>query len=323
MAYAVFDLDETLAHLDKVYYFLLALRPEKTIDKKTLEKYLPSLEKTKDLRQELYEIFLEKITEKEASNEPLGLLRPGILKVMEKLYDLQQKGIIKAVVIYSNNGHLSNLELVRDIIHAYLGTPSLICDCIYWGTSGREEEYYSHIRPTIGHAKKTFSVLKKLLESGPCKASSDLQPNQIYFFDDQPHILDEQLPSGHSIKVSEYSYNVPFEALAHIYKECLEEKGVYGNSELEKQLYAIFGHKCDKHKEKNSTCTYEFFQYLKQHNDNKPTKKRKLNTLENTSDKSIEEILSLFSSLNSTSSGGKRTRKQRKHQKKSRRINRS
>jgi hypothetical protein len=317
MSYAVFDLDETLAHLDSVYYFLLALQPEKTLDQKSLEKHASDFKETAAIREKIYELFVEKITEKEA-HDPLGLIRPGILEVMDMLYDLQKKGIIKAVVIYSNNGHLSNLEFVRDIIHAYVGSPDLICDCIHWGREGREEEYYTHIRPTPGHAKKTFSVLKKLLEKGPCGASN-VKSDQIYFFDDQPHVLDTDLNQGHSIKVSEYEYNVPIDSISKIYRECMEELGLYGNSELEKKLYSIFGHKCDKHKSKNSACTYEFFQDIKANSEMKHVKKLSIKY-----DESIKEIIKLLVSLSHKSHvGGKQTRRRRKHQKKSRRNNRS
>jgi hypothetical protein len=317
MSYAVFDLDETLAHLDSIYYFLLALQPEKTLDKKSLEKHASNFKETDVIREKIYEKIVEKITEREASDEPLGLIRPGILEVMDKLNDLKEKHIIKGVVIYSNNGHLSNLEFVRDVIHAYVGNPYLICDCIHWGREGREEEYYTHIRPTPGHAKKTFSVLKKLLESGPCGASN-IKSDQIYFFDDQPHVLDENLPKGHSIKVSEYEYDVPIDSIAKIYKECMEELGLYGNSEIENKLYSIFGHKCDKHKSKNSACTYEFFQDIKANSE-----KKKVKSLSTKYDESIKEILNLLDSLSHKSYGGGKTRRRRKHQKKSRRNNRS
>jgi hypothetical protein len=317
MAYVVFDLDETLAHLDSIYYFLLALQPEKTFDKKSLEKHASDFEETEAIREKIYKLFVEKITKKEASNEPLGLIRPGILEVMDKLYNLKENQIIKDVVIYSNNGHLSNLEFVRDIIHDYIGNPNLICDCIHWGRKGREEEYYTLIRPTPGHAKKTFPVLKKLLESGPCGASN-VKSDQIFFFDDQPHVLDKDLPEGHSIKVSEYEYNVPIDSIAKIYKECLEELGLYGNSEMEKKLYSIFGHKCNRHKSKNSACTYEFFQDIKANSEIKMVK-----SLSTKYDNSIKEILNLLDSLSHKSYGGSKTRRRRKHQKKSRRNNRS
>lgn len=317
MSYAIFDLDETLSHLDSIYYFLLTLKPEKTLDKKSLEKYASDFEKTEAIREKIYELFVEKITEKEASNEPLGLIRPGILEVMDKLNDLQKKGIIKAVVIYSNNGHLSNLDFVRDVINTYIGNPNLICDCIHWGRKGREEEYYTNIRPTAGHAKKTFHVLKKLLESGPCEASN-VKPYQIYFFDDQQHVLDKDLPEGHSIKVSEYDYDVPIDSISKIYKESMEELGLYGNSEIEKKLYSIFGHTCEKHKSKNLTCTYEFFQDIKANSETKT-----IQSLSTKYDNSITEILNLLDSLSHKSYGGSKTKRRRKHQKKSRRNNRS
>ena len=263
MVYVVFDLDETLAHLNTVFYFLTTLRPEQSFDSDIVNKYSYKFNETKEIRDELYKLFIKKITEKESSEQPLGLLRPGILQIMSMLYTLQKKKIIKGVVIYSNNGHLSNLEFVRDIIHNYLGTSKLICDCIYWGTSGREKEYINTSKPVPGSARKTFAVLKELLVNGPCKASIDLQPDEIYFFDDQPHYIDEDLPLGHSVKVKEYNYKAPFDAIAEIFKECLIKKEVYGDILLENNLYFINGYTCKITKTNSNTCTEKYLKYLK------------------------------------------------------------
>ena len=75
MVYFIFDLDETLAELYSVYYFATSLKFESGILESNLDK--------------AYQYFVRDILLTEISNEPLGILRPGILGIMKKLKNLQ------------------------------------------------------------------------------------------------------------------------------------------------------------------------------------------------------------------------------------------
>ena len=87
MSYFVFDLDETLAQIYTVYYFVASLQTYPNMS----ESLTNSLKKA-------YKMFVKKIVKEEIKN-PLGVLRPGILHIMKKLKILKiwQKIQIKLV----------------------------------------------------------------------------------------------------------------------------------------------------------------------------------------------------------------------------------
>lgn len=233
MVYFVFDMDATLANLYTVHYFLCDLRREVMIGNVDL----PS-DELKEYLDKAYTIFVNKIAIKEGQADRLGVLRPGILFVMRLLNEYKQLGLIDGVIIYSNNGALGTLHFIRDLIHTYIGNSDLICDCIHWGHKARDSE--RNLAP--GSAKKTWSVLKNILTNpeGPCKAPATLEPKDVYFVDDQFHPdLKRFLPIYHYIQVTPYEFKTPFESVAEIYKESLEESGLFEDSD---QLDAFFTH---------------------------------------------------------------------------------
>ena len=153
--YFVFDLDETLAEIYTVYYFVASLQTYPSISKSltyTLKSY--------------YKQFVKKILTEELNQ--LGILRPGILNIMKKLYKLYKAGKVKGVIIYSNNGHLYNLEFIRDLIHEYIGG-ELICECIH---------RYHHMRKS---ENKIWDELKNILTEGKCKAKN-IKSHEVFFF---------------------------------------------------------------------------------------------------------------------------------------------
>jgi len=197
MSYFVFDLDETLAQIYTVYYFVASLQTYPNMS----ESLINSLKKT-------YRTFVKKIVEEEITN-PLGVLRPGILHVMKKIYKLYKIGKVKGVIIYSNNGHLYSLEFIRDLIHEYIGD-ELIIECIH---------RYHHLREKDD---KTWDELKRILTKGKCKARN-VKPCDVYFFDDLEHKdLYEHLENYNH--VPEYNFKASFDRIANIYKEILVDR---------------------------------------------------------------------------------------------------
>jgi hypothetical protein len=250
MVYFVFDMDATLANLYTVHYFLCDLRRETMMDgmappSDALQLYLDTA----------YTTFVRAIAAKEAHAEPfgpqpLGILRPGILAVMHLLNSYKQSGLIDGVVIYSNNGALGTLHFIRDLIHAHVRNPRLICDCIHWGHEGRISERRN--RP--GDAKKTWDVLKAILTNpqGPCKAPETLEPKDVYFIDDQIHPdLMEMLPHGHYIHIPPYEFKAPYEPVAVLYKRALEESGLFGNYDALEEYFEYVNQGCSKKKMAN------------------------------------------------------------------------
>lgn len=215
MAYFIFDMDETLAELYSVYYFVASLQDE-------IDEPMPADMTIKKKRA--YQYFVKGILKKEkAKNEsgesmPLGILRPGILQIMTKLYELQKQDKIKNVIIYSNNGHLESLHFIRDLIHTNLGTKDLIKECIHWHHHMRGDERI--IKP--GVSNKTWNVLKNIMINGNCKAPSTIKPSDVYFFDDLNH-LDLQKHLGKNyFKVPAYTYKASFDKIAEVYTKSLQ-----------------------------------------------------------------------------------------------------
>jgi hypothetical protein len=222
MSYFIFDMDETLAELYTMYYFVASLRLKETIEEDDRESANNLPESLKSSLNKAYTLFVNEITKEEASSRPLGILRPGILHVMRRLNELQKAGKIKNVIIYSNNGHLQSLEFIRDIIHKYLGTTQLIKECIHWNHPMRDEERF--MRP--GAANKTWNVLKNIMVEGNCKASPEIQPSNVYFFDDLDHKdLQEKLGANY-FKVPGYNFKTSFDRVAEIYKKSVTEANI-------------------------------------------------------------------------------------------------
>ena len=220
--YFIFDMDETLAELYSVYYFIASLRLKETLERVNKDEANNIPESLNTSLNKAYNKFVEDVLSEEISNEPLGILRPGVLDVMKRLYNLQKQGLVKHVLIYSNNGHLQSLEFIRDLIHKHLGTNKLIMDCIHWHHPMRDEERL--IRP--GAANKTWNVIKNIMVNGLCNAPSDLGPDNVFFFDDLDHKDLQNALGNNYYKVPAYNFKASFDRIADIYKEALLSLGV-------------------------------------------------------------------------------------------------
>jgi hypothetical protein len=233
MSYFIFDMDETLAELYSVYYFIASLRLEETCKEDNKCNTLPE-----QLIQKLnsaYNIFVDEVYKKEISSNPLGILRPGILKIMEKLRELQIKGKIKNVIIYSNNGHLQSLEFIRDLIHKSIKSNELIKDCIHWNHHMRNEE--RTVKP--GMANKTWNVLKNIMIKGNCRASPNIETKDVYFFDDLDHQDLQRNLGNNYYKVPAYNFKASFDRLAEIFIKALNQANVDVN-EIENDIIELF-----------------------------------------------------------------------------------
>jgi hypothetical protein len=209
--YFIFDMDETLAELYPLFYFIGTLRLKDTVSDSNKLQIPNSLDYTLN---DAYNYFVLSTLKEETSDKPLGILRPGILDVMMRLYELQKLRKIKNVVIYSNNGHLQSLEFIRDLIHAYLGSDNLIKDCIHWDHPMRKDEINST-------NTKTWNILKQILVEGACNAPETLEASDVYFFDDLDHTdLQEHLGPNY-YKVPAYDFRASFDRIATLYKNAL------------------------------------------------------------------------------------------------------
>jgi len=238
MSYFVFDMDETLAELYSVFYFVASLRIKELLDKDdAAEVGYPSVALQKQLAS-AYDFFVSAVLKEETSKRPLGILRPGILGVMENIHILQQLKKVKHVLIYSNNGHLQSLEFIRDLIHKHLGTTDLIGECIHWDHHMRQEEKTN--KP--GYASKTWNVLKNIIVNGHCGALPTLESNHVYFFDDLDHPDLQDTLKDNYYKVPAYRFKASFDRLMRIYSDALKMANV-DETEFIKYVFHVFGKK--------------------------------------------------------------------------------
>jgi hypothetical protein len=182
-----------------------------------MELYYPD-----QLHQELekaYDLFVNAILKQEQSDEPLGLLRPGILNVMKELSVLKQKRKINDVVIYSNNSHMESIQFVRDLINRHVGM-ELIKECIPRYHPMRFEDNQTSV------PIKTWQVLKRILVEGNCKAPRSLEPKHVYFFDDLRHMDLEIHLKERYYQVSPYSFRASLSRINDIYKACFYQANV-------------------------------------------------------------------------------------------------
>jgi hypothetical protein len=222
MSFLVFDLDETLANVYSVYYFLASLKLQETVRDVRRHSIPPIPARVQRQLDHAYDLFVDRVLAEEASEHPLGILRPGILEVMGVIRDLQQAGAVQCVTIYSNNSHLESLHFIRDLIHRHLQTNDLIRECIHWNHPKRGEE-----RILIpGFPNKTWAVLKRIMEEGPCRAPPTLRPHQVHFFDDLDHWDLKRVLGPNYHQVPPYTFKASFDRLTVIYRSSIEDARV-------------------------------------------------------------------------------------------------
>jgi len=217
MVYVVFDLDATLADMSPIYYYIASLQIKKMLSGLMFSIFPINLERELD---KAYSLFVTRILEKEQSDKPIGILRPGILTIMEKLFTLKKKGRISNVIIYSNNSHLESLEFVRDLIHAHIGSKRLISQCIHRTHPLRNSEnlQYPNMYP------KTWRTLSTIIMNNG--VSKIIMAKDVYFFDDLDHIDLQNTLQNNYYKVPEYVCRTNDSRIINIYSSVLEDANV-------------------------------------------------------------------------------------------------
>ena len=220
MVYVVFDLDATLADISPIYYYIASLQIKKMLSGLMFSIFPINLERELD---KAYSLFVKRILEQEQSDKPIGILRPGILTIMEKLFTLKKKGRISNVIIYSNNSHLESLEFVRDLIHAHIGSKRLISQCIHRTHPLRNSENLEH--PNM--YPKTWKTLSTIIMNNG--TSKIIMAKDVYFFDDLDHIDLQNTLQNNYYKVPEYvcrTNSTNDSRIMKIYSSVLEDAGV-------------------------------------------------------------------------------------------------
>jgi hypothetical protein len=215
MSYVVFDLDETMAQLYSVYYFIASLKLKEYVgvNRAYILSFFP--ESLFEEQERAYRLFVKQILEEETSATPLGILRPGILEIMKQLNKLKRKGKVAHVMMYSNNGHLQSLEFVRDLIHLHVGNNTLISECIHRTHPLRAQE--------SNWMMKSWNTLRHILINGSCRTLENISPANVYFFDDLNHTDLQTHLAEQYYQVPAYRFRPSFERISNIYKKAIDD----------------------------------------------------------------------------------------------------
>ena len=209
----VLDLDWTLADLHTFFFFIMSLRlKEYLITNRPFMVPFVKPELEEQLRTAYVE-FVLRIVQEERSPHPLGLLRTGLLPLMEQLADLHKTGRVHQVILYSNNRCLESLELVRDVIHMHLQY-EMIQLCSHWDDPRRTLD---KVNP---EHTKTWMTMKSLLQH--LGASDFLHPMDVLFFDDQHHPNVNEILHSNDHRVPPYQFRCSIERVTQLFLQSMD-----------------------------------------------------------------------------------------------------
>ena len=242
MAYVGFDLDETLGRFSAAHYASLFLRPTEAIFESAYSGFygsvkIPEPPMSDNLRTKLkkgFDLFVDCLVEKEKESPPLGLIRPVMIPIVKKLYELKQRGEVKAVVIYSNNGNLALLHLAAQMLEKLADAPGLFSNFIHWYHPTREREV-SYRRP--GEAIKTLDTLVKAF--GETTEIKD----KLYFFDDlsPPHPILKKALQERYFQIAPYRYDADPAIVLECFKTAFEAAGLDTDPEYYTYMKSVLG----------------------------------------------------------------------------------
>jgi len=229
-------MDETIAHLQSVYYFIASL----TLKSKDLQYRSTYFTDGFELYlDKAYQLFVKYILKEEASVAPLGILRPGILDVMRQLWELKKQGKVLTVIIYSNNSHLESLYFIKDLIHAHVGTKRLIRECIHWFHPMRNIDKILY-KESRGSISKSWDSLRHIMVNGSIKAPTGIDPADVHFFDDLDHMNLRTMLQANYHKVPAYTFKASFDRISILFLKALRDSNIH-IEQLSLYLYELYG----------------------------------------------------------------------------------
>ena len=189
-----FDMDECMAQLGVLYYFLVGLPPE---------------------NPDVLKITVSLLAEKEKSGET-WILRPAFRELLPFLGDAYKSGVLKGVILYSNNGSQQMVNFVGDLMEEIAGSKMVVARL---SASWPEE--------------RKGSALSKNIEFLQKHVSPTIGFGNILFFDDLPdHALSYQLMKGNYIQVVPYDNQMGVEFLKMLFSEYLDSFPLFKEHDL-------------------------------------------------------------------------------------------
>ena len=229
MVYLAFDLDGTIGNFLPVWKLLCPLK------QKEFYANFPSVEiqpVSETLKWEIdiaYSAFVKHIVKAETSAEPLGLFRPGIFKVFEEVNRLRKKGLVKGVIMYTNNSSPALYNFANDAIKYHIGR-EVFDDILDYRHVLRIKAPHSPLPPT----DKRWFELKHLLVESKVKAPANVESKNVIFFDDMNHhdLMRELGAHNNYVKLSEYRFVPDYHRLTTIFLTALKESATLSAENL-------------------------------------------------------------------------------------------
>ena len=223
MAYLAFDMDGTIGS------FTILKRPLCIFNQPAFFIKTPEITPKADEALDKiiavsYSNFVRRILKQEQGERPLGLFRPGIFTLFKNIHNLRESGLIKGVIIYSNNQTESLVTFVKDVIN--LATDAPVIDAGFF----RFSRARLPINARVANPEKTWAEINQLLGS-----PEGLAPKDVIFFDDLVHADLKASLGPNYINVEEYIHNPPLIDILEVYRKALIED----NKEFEVNKEAI------------------------------------------------------------------------------------
>lgn len=185
MAFVGFDLDETLGSFFVLDPFISVFCEMEHLQIGEKDRYT-GFKMTKELKvylKKAYDIFISTIAVKCCMEKKFNLLRPGLLEFFETLQVYRSKDLVKACVIYSNNGNLYLIKAVKNILETIFNDTKIFSGYMH---------FYHPIRQMANGqftGQKTFEHFQDILKySLGCRSTILFKPYNMLFIDDIEHI---------------------------------------------------------------------------------------------------------------------------------------
>lgn len=250
MAYVGFDLDETLGRFSVAHFAGLFLQPRQAIyesifsglyGSQRISEPIPYSQQLEAKLKIAFQTFADCLVEKELAVPALGLIRPSMIDFIHRLYELKQAGLVKSVLIYSNNGNPALLLLAAKMLESLAAAPGLFCDFIHWYHPLRANEV-QYGRP--GTATKTIHTLLKALTRPTCNPTNEIiHPENVYFFDDAVpiHYGISRFLGDRYFQIKPYKFDADPSIIVECFKKAMESSGLDKDEEYFQYIQPALG----------------------------------------------------------------------------------
>jgi len=248
-----FDLDGTLGSFESIMPLLILFFPslaEELYRKPhwTGPEY-EAIATTPTMRAKLGRAFAKFVELMAANEEQIQLLRPGITGIIRYLLEIQKKGQIGGMMIYSNNANPYTLHFAHELIKAVIGEErEIFCPLVHWGHRLRDEEIRSKLPPLpLGHGpKQVETIINAFTEWQKCGYYTaktrhiTITPADVIFIDDQIHPeIARTLPPDNYLHVQSYGHSPDIVYMYHALLLAYEGEDIDMNTKFTDQFKQV------------------------------------------------------------------------------------